>query len=315
MSKISIIAGSSHPQLAGRIAANLDLRLTDVGCIKFKNDNTFVRIKECIRNHDVYIIQTSALPVNDHLIELLLLIDAAKYASAKRITAVLPYYPYVRSDKKDQPRVPVTARLVADLLVTAGVDRVLTMDLHADQITGFFRCRYDQFYASSVILPYLRSKDLSQCCILSPDVGGMKRARFFAQELNLPLAIFNKQRFDNDDNAEVAEIIGTVKDLHCILIDDEISTGGSVLSVHENIMKMGAKSLTAVCIHGVFVKNALSRLEQAGLKEIICTDTLPVAHYKSKHPSLTVLEIADILAEGIHRTHEGESIGAMFGHN
>jgi ribose-phosphate pyrophosphokinase len=315
MSQISIIAGSSHPRLAERIARNLGLGLTDVSCIKFKNDNSFVRIKECIRNHDVYIVQTSAVPVNDNLVELLLLIDAAKYASAKRITAVVPYYPYVRSDKKDQPRVPVTARLVADLLVTAGVDRVLTMDLHADQITGFFRCRYDQFYASSVLLPHLRSKDLTDCCILSPDVGGMKRARFFAQELNLPLAIFNKQRLDNNDHAEVAEVIGTVDGLHCILIDDEVSTGGSVLSVAKNIKEMGAKSLTVVCIHGVFVQNALERLQQADIKEVVCTDTLPVGHLAEKYPCLTVLEIADILAEGIRRTHEGESIGAMFGHN
>jgi len=315
MSKISLVAGSSHPALAQRIAKTLGIRLTEVGCFKFKNDNTFVRIKECIRSHDVYIIQTSAVPVNDNLVELLLLIDAAKYASAKRVTAILPYYPYVRSDKKDQPRVPVTARLVADMLVTAGVDRVISMDLHADQITGFFRCKYDQLYASSVMLPYLQSKDLTDCCVLSPDLGGMKRARFFAQELDLPLAIFNKQRFGNDDDAAVAEIIGTVEGLHCILIDDEISTGGSVLSVAENIMKMGAKSLTAACIHGVFVHNALERLQEAGLKEIICTDTLPVAHLTEKYPSLTVLGIADILAEGIHRTHEGESIGELFGHN
>jgi len=314
MSRISIIAGSSHPKLAKRIADNLGIRLTEVDCFKFKNDNTFVKIKECIRNQDVFIIQTSAVPVNDHFMELLMLIDAAKYASCERITAIMPYYPYVRSDKKDQPRISVTARLVADLLVRAGTNRVITMDLHADQITGFFRCRYDQFYASSVLLPYLKAKDLSDCCILSPDIGGMKRARFFAQELNLPLAIFNKQRFDNKDTAEVAEIIGTVEGLHCILIDDEISTGGSVLSVMKSIKEMGAKSLTAICIHGVFAQNAVEKLEDAGIEEIVCTDTLPVSHLAEKHPNLTVLGIADILAEGIHRTHEGDSIGKMFGH-
>ncbi len=315
MSRISIISGSSHPRLAERIAANLGIRLTGVDCFKFKNDNTFVKIKECIRNQDVFIIQTSAIPVNDHLVELLMLIDAVKFASCKRVTAVIPYFPYVRSDKKDQPRVSVTARLVADLILTAGADRVMTMDLHADQITGFFSCRYDQFYASSVLLPYLKSKDLSNCCVLSPDIGGMKRARFFAQELNLPLAIFNKQRFDNKDTAEVAEIIGTVEGLNCMLIDDEISTGGSVLSVMKSIKEMGALSMTAVCIHGVFVNDAVERLLDAGVKEIVCTDTLPVAETADKHPSLTVLGIADILAEGIHRTHEGESIGKMFGHN
>ena len=315
MSRITLIAGSSHPELAGRIAEILGTRLANVKCFKFKNDNTFVRINECIRKTDVYIIQTSAVPVNDNLIELLQLIDAAKYASAENITAVLPYYPYVRSEKKDQPRVPVTARLVADMLCTAGVNRIMTMDLHADQITGFFRCLYDQFYASKVLIPYPQQKDLSNTCILSPDIGGMKRARYFSEALGLPLAIFNKLRLDNRDDAKVAEVIGTVDGLHCILVDDEITTGGSVLSVHENIMNMGARSLTAVCIHGVFVDNAMDRLGKAGLREVVCTDTLPVTQLKEKYGNLTVLSIADILAEGISRTHDGKSIGEMFGHN
>ncbi len=312
---ISVISGSSHPELARRIAEYLGIRLTDVSCFKFKNDNTFVKINECIRNHDVYIVQTAAAPVNDHLVELLLLVDAAKYASAGRITAVLPYYFYVRSDKKDQPRVPVTARLVADLLTTAGVDRVLTMDLHADQITGFFRCRYDQFYASSVLIPYLEKRDLTDHVVLSPDIGGMKRAKFFATQLDLPLAIFNKQRLGNDDRAAVAEIIGEVRGKHCLLVDDEISTGGSVLSAYRHVMEHGAKSLTAICIHGVFADNALRRLADSGIKEVVCTDTLPIPEREEHEGFLTVLSIAEILAEGIRRTHEGESIGAMFGHN
>lgn len=315
MFDIALIAGSSHPLLARRISESLKTPLVNVKCFKFKNDNTFVRINECIRDRDVYIVQTSSLPVNDHLVELLLLVDAAKYASARRITAVLPYYPYVRSDKKDQPRVPVTARLVADMLMTAGVNRVMTMDLHADQITGFFRCRYDQFYSSKILVPYLKAKDLSNMCVLSPDIGGMKRARYFSQELSLPLAIFNKLRLDNKDRAEVAEIIGSVEGLHCVLVDDEITTGGSVLSVYENIMKMGATGMTAVCVHGVFVDGAMDRLSASGIEEVVCTDTLPVEGLKERHPQLTVLSIADILAEGIKRTHLGESIGAMFGHN
>ncbi len=311
---ITVMTGSSHPELAAQIAGKLGTRLADVNCFKFKNDNTFCKIDQCVRNHDVYILQTSAIPVNDNFMELLLLIDAAKYASAGRITAVLPYYPYVRSDKKDQPRVAVSARLVADLMETAGVDRIITMDLHSDQITGFFRCRYDQLYSSSVIIPYLESRDLSNHTILSPDIGGMKRAKYWAQQLGLPLAIFNKQRLGNDDKAQVAEIIGDVKGLHCILVDDEISTGASVLSAYEHVMEMGAKSLTAVCVHGVFVGDALERLSASGIKEVVCTDTLPVAQHSKDYDFLTVLSIADILAEGIRRTHEGESIGEMFGH-
>jgi len=308
---IAILSGSSHPVLAGKIADKLGRKLTSVDCFKFRNDNTFCKINECIRNHDVYIIQTSTIPVNDTLMETFLLIDAAKYASAGRITAVLPYFPYVRSDKKDQPRISVAARLVADLLSTAGVSRVITMDLHSDQITGFFRSLYDQFYASAAILPYLRKRDLANHVVVSPDIGGMKRAKYVAVQLGLPLAVFNKQRMGNNDQVEVAEVIGDVDGKHCLLVDDEISTGGSVLRAYENLVKMGALSMAAICVHGVFVDGALDRLEEAGIDEVVCTDTLP--QDGDAHRFLTVLDITDILAEGILRTHEGRSIGAMFG--
>jgi len=308
---IAILSGSSHPVLAGKIADKLERKLTSVDCFKFRNDNTFCKINECIRNHDVYIIQTSTIPVNDTLMETLVLVDAARYASAGRITAVLPYFPYVRSDKKDQPRICVAARLVADLLHTAGVNRIITMDLHSDQITGFFRSLYDQFYASAVILPYLQKRDLTNHVVVSPDIGGMKRAKYMAMQLGLPLAVFNKQRMGNDDQAAVSEVIGDVRGKHCLLVDDEIATGGSVLSAYENVVKMGARSMAAICVHGVFVNGALDRMEAAGIDEIVCTDTLP--QDRQAHRFLTVLDIADILAEGILRTHEGKSIGAMFG--
>ncbi|MBI2645890.1 MAG: ribose-phosphate diphosphokinase, partial [Deltaproteobacteria bacterium] len=220
MKEIKLISGSSHPFLAQEIAKLLKIKLTPITLTKFPNDNLFCRIEESIRNEDVFILQTSAFPVNDSLVELLLMIDAAKYASAGRITAVLPYYPYVRTDKKDQPRVPVTARLVADMLQTAGAERILTMDLHALQILSFFRMPADQLLSVPVVVDYLKKKDLKNTVIVSPDVGGLQRARFYAKKLNLPIAIMDKRRDPKNQKINIGVIIGEVKEKYAVIIDD-----------------------------------------------------------------------------------------------
>ena len=309
MKEIKLISGSSHPLLAQEIANLLKIKLTPITLKKFPNDNLFCRIEESIRNEDVFILQTSALPVNDSLVELLLMIDAAKYASAGRITAVLPYYPYVRTDKKDQPRVPVTARLVADMLQTAGAERILTMDLHALQILSFFRMPADQLLSVPVIVEYLKKKDLKNTVIVSPDVGGLWRARFYAKKLNLPIAIMDKRRDPKNQKINIGVIVGEVKNKSAIIIDDEISTGGTLLETTEALVKHGAKEVSAVCVHPIFAKDTEKKVIRSKLKELVVTNTLP---FKPKNKRIRVLSIAPILAQAIHRVHDGASVSELF---
>lgn len=309
MKAVKLIAGSSHPLLAQEIANLLKIKLTPITLKKFPNDNLFCRIEESIRNEDVFILQTSALPVNDSLVELLLMIDAAKYASAGRITAVLPYYPYVRTDKKDQPRVPVTARLVADMLQTAGAERILTMDLHALQILSFFRMPADQLLSVPVVVDYLKKKDLKNTVIVSPDVGGLQRARFYAKKLNLPIAIMDKRRDPKNQKINIGVIIGEVKGKSAIVIDDEISTGGTLLETAEALIKQGAHDVSAVCIHPIFAKDTEKKVIRSKLKELVVTNTLP---FKPKSKRIRVLSIAPILAQAIRCVHEGSSVSELF---
>ncbi|MBI2646167.1 MAG: ribose-phosphate pyrophosphokinase [Deltaproteobacteria bacterium] len=309
MKAIKLISGSSHPLLAQEIAKLLKIKLTPITLKKFPNDNLFCRIEESIRNEDVFILQTSALPVNDSLVELLLMIDAAKYASAGRITAVLPYYPYVRTDKKDQPRVPVTARLVADMLQTAGAERILTMDLHALQILSFFRMPADQLLSVPIVVDYLKKKDLKNTVIVSPDVGGLQRARFYAKKLNLPIAIMDKRRDPKNQKINIGVIIGEVKEKYAIIIDDEISTGGTLLETAAALIKQGAKEVSAVCIHPIFAKDTEKKVIRSKLKELVVTNTLP---FKPKSKRVRVLSIAPILAQAIHRVHNGASVSELF---
>lgn len=285
------------------------MSLTPVSLIRFPNDNLFCRIEESIRNDDVFIIQTSAKPVNDSLMELLIMIDAAKYASADRITAVLPYFPYVRSDKKDQPRVPVTARLVADMLLTAGADRVITLDLHALQILSFFHMPADQLFSTSVIVPYLKKKNLKNSVIVAPDVGGVRRARVYAKKLRLPLAIMDKRRYEEGQRVAIGVIIGDVKDKKAIIIDDEISTGSTMFETIEALKKHGAKEIDAVCVHPIFAKGTEAKLKRSLLKELVVTNTLP---FKSTSKKIKILSVGPILAEAIHRIHKGASVSSLF---
>src|SRR3989338_8740394 len=309
MKEIKLICGRSHPFLAQEIAKLLKIKLTPITLVRFPNDNLFCRIEESIRNEDVFILQTSAFPVNDSLVELLLMIDAAKYASAGRITAVLPYYPYVRSDKKDQPRIPVTARLVADMLQSAGAERILTMDLHALQILSFFRMHADQLLSVPIVVDYLKKKDLKNTVIVSPDVGGLQRARFYAKKLNLPIAIMDKRRDPKNQKINIGVIIGEVKEKSAVIIDDEISTGGTLLETAEALIKQGARDVSAVCIHPIFAKDTEKKVIRSKLKELVVTNTLP---FKPKSPRIRVLSIAPILAQAIRCVHEGASVSELF---
>ncbi|MEK7790837.1 MAG: ribose-phosphate pyrophosphokinase, partial [Deltaproteobacteria bacterium] len=265
MRDIKLLSGSSHPALAKEIAQKMKLKLTPVSLMRFPNDNLFCRIEESIREDDVFIIQSSAPPVNDSLVELLIMIDAAKYASAGRITAVLPYFPYSRSDKKDQPRVPVTARLVADMLLTAGANRVMTLDLHALQILSFFHMPADQLLSIPVLVDYLKKKDLSDAVIVAPDVGGVQRARFYAKKLHLPLAIMDKKRDVRNQKVSMGVIIGHVKGKKAFIVDDEIVTAVTLLETVAALKRHGAKEIYAVAVHPIFSEGAEKRINSSVL--------------------------------------------------
>ena len=309
MASIRLLSGSSHPGLASEIAKVLKLKLTPVTLQRFPNDNLFCRIEESIRGDDVFILQTSSRPVNDHLMELLIMIDAAKYASADRITVVLPYYPYVRSDKKDQPRVSITARLVADMLLTAGAHRVITLDLHALQILSFFHIPADQLLSVSVITPYLQKMDLKEAVIVAPDVGGVGRARFYAKKLHLPLAIMDKRRDKKNQTVKGGVIIGDVKGKKAIIVDDEVSTGETLLETVRALKRYKAKEIYAVCIHPIFAAGTQDRILKSPIKEMIVTNSIP---FKPRSKRIKVLSIAPLLAQAIEHVHTGKSISKMF---
>ena len=311
MKNIKIIGGTSHPQLISEICKDLKVKPAKISHIRFKNDNLFCRIEENIREDDIFIIQTSVKPVNEYLMELYIMLDAAKYASAGRITAVLPYFPYVRSDQKDQPRIPITARLVADHLAAAGANRVLSIDLHSPQVLGFFRIPVDQLYASAVFLDYIKKQKKNYDVVVSPDAGGVKRARYYAKRLGSSLAVFDKRRSKNDDTVEMGFIIGDVKDKKCLIIDDEISTGGTVFSATESLLKAGALSVSAFCTHAVLANDCIKRLNKSKLEKLIVTNTVPLPQDK-KSKKIQVISVAPLLAQGIRRIHEGNSLSALF---
>nr|MBC8452979.1 ribose-phosphate pyrophosphokinase [Chloroflexota bacterium] len=287
----------------------------DVGKIevfKFSNDNTFVRILENVRQKDVFILQSDVEPVNDHIMELLIMIDAAKRASAGRITAVVPYYSYARTDKKDQPRVPITGRLVADLLETAGADRVIMVDLHAGQVQGFFQVPVDELTAMPRLVDYFIGRDLPNPVVVATDIGISKKARDFANAINAPLAIVEKRRLGNEDRVESLNVIGDVGDQPAILFDDEISTGGTMLASVEAITARGASEIYVVATHGVLPGDASARITSVPhIKELVITDTVPLSEDKV-NSKIKVISIAPLLGEAIRRIHEGRSVGALF---
>ncbi|MDA3810451.1 MAG: ribose-phosphate pyrophosphokinase [Spirochaetaceae bacterium] len=310
-SSIRLISGTSNRELSKGIADYLQLPLYEFDVVRFANDNLKIRINESVRGDDVFLIQTSQPPVNDILMETLQAIDALKHASAGRITAVLPYYPYVRSDKKDEPRISISARLIADLLQTAGADRILTMNLHSPQVQGFFSIPADHILARDIVIDYFKKKDLSNAVVVSPDAGSAKRAGVYARRLNLPLAIMDKRRFDDNDKAHIFHVIGEVGGKDALIFDDEISTAGSMLVAEKALRELGVNSIRAFAVHGVLVGPAVERLKNSSIDEVVTTNTITIDDSK-KWDKLTILDVAPLFAEAISHIHTGDSLSSLF---
>ncbi|MFC1918491.1 ribose-phosphate diphosphokinase [Chloroflexota bacterium] len=311
MDELRVFTGNAHPTLAKLVTKYLGIPLGKSEVFEFSNENTFVRILENVRERDTFIVQPISHPVNKSLVELLIMIDALKRASAKRITAVVPYYGYGRTDKKDQPRVPITARLVADLITVAGANRLLTVDLHAAQIQGFFNIPVDELTALCLLSDYFKEKKIDDVVVVATDIGITKQARDLAAKLNAPLAIVEKRRVGNDDKTETLNIIGEVEGKVALTVDDEIDTAGSLVNTISTLIERGAKETYACCTHPIFSGPAIQRIASCPVKEVIVTDTIPVSGDK-KLDKITVLPIAPLLGEAIHRIHTGQSVGAMF---
>jgi len=311
MDELKVFTGNAHPTLAREICDYLGIPLGKADVFEFSNENIFVRILENVRQRDVFVIQPICSPVNKSLVELLIMIDAFRRASAGRVTAVIPYYAYGRTDKKDQPRVPITARLIADLITTAGANRLLTVDLHAPQIQGFFTIPVDELTAFSILSQYFKEKSLSNLVVVATDIGISKRARDVAASLGSPLAIIEKRRLGNTDTTETTNIIGEVQGMRILTVDDEIDTAGSLIGAVNSLIERGATEIYSCCIHPVFSGLALQKIASSPIKEVVVVDTIPVTNDK-KLDKITVLPIASLIGEAIHRIHTGLSIGAMF---
>jgi len=311
MDELKVFTGNAHPALAQTIVEYLGIPLGKCEVFQFSNENTFVRILENVRQRDCFVVQPVCSPVNNSLMELLIMLDALKRASAGRITAVLPYYGYARTDKKDQPRVPITARLVADLLTVAGANRLLTVDLHAEQIQGFFNIPVDELTALYTLGNYFARKGFDDTIVVATDIGISKRARDLAAKLNTPLAIMEKRRVGNHDQTETINVIGDVKGKIAITVDDEIDTGGSLVGVVNALIENGVKEVYSCCTHPIFSGKAVERIAACPVKEVVVTDTVPVRG-KKKSDKITILSIAPLLGEAIRRIHTGLSVGALF---
>jgi ribose-phosphate pyrophosphokinase len=308
---LAIFAGRSHPELSQAVCSHLEMPLGNCQVFEFTNENIFVRVEENVRMRDVFIIQPLSSPVNTSVMELLIMIDAFRRASAGRITAVIPYYAYGRSDKKDQPRVPITARLLANLIETAGADRVLTIDLHAGQIQGFFNIPLDELTAIYTIARHLKESDLSETTVLATDVGGEKRARNVSRLLGVPLAIALKERIGNEERVSAQALIGEVRGRDVIVVDDEIDTGGTILAAALLALDNGARSVKAACVHAILPGSAAERICNSPISELVITDTVPLALHKH-HPKIRTLSVAPLLGEAITRIHTGRSVGELF---
>ena len=308
---LRVFSGSSNPQLAQDICRHLGIESGKAKIIRFSNNNIKIKIEENVRNKDVFIIQTAAPPVNEHLMELLIFIDALRYASANRITAVMPYYFYARSDKKDEPRISITARLVADLLETAGAHRILTMKLHSPQIMGFSHIPIDQLLATQIMVDHYKTKDLSNMVIAAPDVGSAKGSRTFAKALGRPLVILDKERRGDEEEVEVRTVIGDASGKDALIIDDEILTGRSMLEAAYTLKEHGAQRILAGCTHGFFSQNACERFTRSAVEEVVVTDTVPL-RLEQPCDKIKVLGVGKLFADGIQAIHEGTSVGALF---
>ncbi|MEA1972741.1 MAG: ribose-phosphate pyrophosphokinase [Candidatus Cloacimonadota bacterium] len=311
-SKLKLFTGRANPALAKEVARIADIPLGDISLFKFSNDESFAKINENVRGADVFILQPTTYPVNDNLMELLIMVDSIKRASAKRITCIIPYYAYARSDKKDQPRVPITAKLVADLLTVAGADRIVTLDLHADQIQGFFDIPVDHLSATPLFARYIKSLNYKDLVVVSPDSGGANRARELAKRLDCSMAIGDKRRFGNDDKAELMNIIGEVKGKTAILFDDIVDTAGSLTKVANALQKNGAKEIFGAVAHGVLSGNAIEKIQQSAINKMIITDSIELRNNKKKCKKIIQLSIADLLATVMKKIHIEESISILY---
>lgn len=316
--ELRIFTGNGNPALAQAISSRLGMPMGDITVTAFPNENIFVKLNESVREKDVFVVQSLASPLSDRIMELLIMLDACKRASAGRVTAVIPYYAYSRTDKKDQPRVPITARLLADMIQVAGAQQVITLDLHAGQIQGFFSIPVDELSAMSLLVRHFAERGWDDAVVVSSDMGFAKRARNFAEQLGAPLAIVEKRRLqylaqsqEQLSQAEAINLIGDVRDRRCILVDDEISTGGSMIQAADLLMAQGAREVYGAAVHAVLAGNATERLRNSAIKELVTTDTLrPAAD--NIWPGLRIVSIAPLLAEVIQRIHSGVSVDTIF---
>jgi len=308
--QFDVYTGNANPELARKICRYLGTDIGRAEVFQFANENIFVRVLDNVREKDVFLVQSTCRPVNQSIMELLIMIDAFKRASAGRITAVIPYYAYGRSDKKDQPRVPITARLIADMITVAGADRVLTMDLHQGQIQGFFNIPVDELTAVHLLSNHFRKKQLEDIVVVT-DLGFAKRARTFAELLDAPLAIIEKRRVGNLDRAEVMNVIGQVRGRRAIVVDDEIDTGGTLMETVRALEREGVDEIYACATHGVLSDPALERIADSSLREVVLTDSIGVPQAK-RASSIIRLSVAPLIGEAIRRIHRGESVGALF---
>jgi ribose-phosphate pyrophosphokinase len=308
--EIAVFGGTAHPALTAEICAFLSVPQRPVRFKRFANDCLEVQLQSNCRERDVFLIQPLVPPVQEHLVELLLMADAARGASAGRVTAVLPHYAYARSDKKDAPRISIGARLVADLLVTAGVNRVLALTLHSPQVHGFFSVPVDHLHALRELAAHFRGRDLSRAIVVSPDLGNAKSAAAFARRLGVPVAAGAKERL-SDTQVSITTIIGDVSGRDVIVLDDEIARGTTMFELLDRLRDQGARSIAVACTHGLFIDSALEKLAATDVTEIVCTNSVPMP---VAHPKLSVLSVAPALAEAINRIHNGESVSSLFDH-
>ena len=308
-----IFSGSADPAFAEAICKHMGVKLSEMEMIHFSNDNMMIRVKENVREADVFVIQTSCTPVSDRIIETFLILDAMKSASAARVTAVIPYFPYVRSDKKDQPRISIAAKLMANLLDTAGADRILTMELHSPQIQGFFNVPVDQLLAIDVICNYFKDKyDPKNSVLVAADAGEGKKIGPYASRLNLPMAIIHKKREGNTDQVVATHLIGDVEGKNALLIDDEIASGGTLCEAAKFLKKNGALMVSAAAVHPVLSGNAMEKINESVLDELVVTDTIPIKNKKELCPKIVCLTVAPLFAQTIQRIHSGDSVSDLF---
>jgi len=309
--RMLVFSGRANTPLAEEIVKYLGIPLGKTVIRDFSDQEIYVRIEENVRGRDVFVVQPTCYPGNTYIMELLIMIDALRRASAKRITAVIPYYGYARQDRKCEPRVPITSKLVADLLETAGTERVLTVDLHAGQIQGFFNIPVDHLFAMNVLVDYIRNQNLSNMIVISPDAGGVERARAYAKRLDSSLAIIDKRR-DAPNEAKAMNIIGDVKGKVAFIVDDMIDTAGTLMEATEALLGAGAKEVHACCSHPVLSGPAAERISASAIKSVVTTNTIPLSEGLSQNPKVKVLSVAPLLGEAILRIHEETSVSSLF---